>query len=201
MVDDVEATFHVTPEDNGTFPPPEEIPDVEEVESDTTRKFGKGVTFAWSYQMNLDLNRLFNIEDYRANQLEAMNASLAGNDVFVLMPTGGGKSLCYQLPALQRTGITVVISPLLSLIFDQVTSLTNKNIPAAHLTSTTTPTMQRQVMKDLNESSRPILRLLYTTPEKLCLSGTLLKTFETLHNKRMIAQFVVDEAHCVSQWG
>ncbi|KAA8496543.1 ATP-dependent DNA helicase Q-like 4A [Porphyridium purpureum] len=159
-----------------------------------------GGQYAWSYQMNLDNQEYFGNKSYRKHQEEAMNASLSGKDVFVLMPTGGGKSLCYQLPALQSHGLTLVISPLVSLISDQVQDLWKKNIQAASLTSATPDELRRQIMTDLRSRSLT-LRLLYVTPEKVSRSPAFFQTLKTLHEKGLLARVVIDEAHCVSQWG
>ncbi|EQC39378.1 bloom syndrome protein [Saprolegnia diclina VS20] len=146
---------------------------------------------------------IFGNDGFRRNQRDAIEATLKGQDVFVLMPTGGGKSLCYQLPAVLSPGITIVVSPLLSLIQDQVTSLVRNQpvgIPAAFLSSQTLAKLKKAIWRDLHRPI-PTLKLLYVTPERLAASDSLIQVLESLHQRKMLARFVVDEAHCVSSWG
>lgn len=139
------------------------------------------------------LSRVFGFSAFRPGQEEIVRAVLGGRDVLAIMPTGGGKSLCFQLPALCRDGLTVVISPLIALMRDQVRALTEAGVSAGALTSATTSD-EGEVIFDALETGR--LKLLYIAPERLASSATagLLRR----SNCRMIA---VDEAHCVSQWG
>lgn len=161
---------------------------------------GPNRKFSWSMRLLLENKKIFNNAGFRPNQREAMNAALSGKDVFVLMPTGGGKSLCYQLPALMTFGISIVISPLVSLIQDQVQSLWQKQIPCGALTSTTPAGQRNELMKDLR-NKEPMCKLVYVTPEKITRSPAFFDLLHSLSSRNLLQRFVVDEAHCVSQWG
>lgn len=145
------------------------------------------------------LKTVFNLDKFRSNQEDIIKASLAGEDIFVLMPTGGGKSLCYQLPAMIQDGITIVISPLLSLIQDQISSLLNKNIPAVALNSNCTTSERTLIMQALQACHS--VKIVYVTPELLNKSTSFLSLLYDLSRRGKLARFVIDEAHCVSQWG
>ncbi len=139
------------------------------------------------------LSRIFGFPAFRPGQEEIARAVIEGRDVLAIMPTGGGKSLCYQLPALCREGLTVVISPLIALMRDQVRGLQEAGVAAAALTSGNTPEENAEITAALGEGR---LKLLYIAPERLASSATLGML------RRGGAQLIaVDEAHCVSQWG
>lgn len=160
----------------------------------------------WSKDVKAALKDRFHLRGFRPNQLEAINATLAGKDAFVLMPTGGGKSLCYQLPAIVNSGktqgVTIVISPLLSLMQDQVEHLQKLKIQALLVNSEVTAEYRRLVMNCLKEQQpHKFCQLLYITPEMISKSQAMVSAFRDLHKRRKLARIVIDEAHCVSQWG
>lgn len=156
----------------------------------------------WSQEVCQVLSSVFKLPGFRHNQLEAINATISGKDVFVLMPTGGGKSLCYQLPALiyggKTRGTTIVISPLISLMQDQVAHLVAKGIKAGMINSRGDTEERKNMYRLLNSGN---LSLLYISPEMLNTSGQLKNSISRLHKNGLLARIVIDEAHCVSSWG
>ncbi|UII19775.1 DNA helicase RecQ [Fulvivirga ligni] len=141
------------------------------------------------------LKKYFGYSSFRLKQKEIIDHVLDGNDTLVLMPTGGGKSLCYQVPALVMDGVTIVVSPLIALMKDQVDALRANGIPSAYLNSTLTVEEQSNVFSQLRGGQ---LKLLYLAPERLIGKGDDFLDFLKTINLACIA---IDEAHCISQWG
>ncbi len=139
------------------------------------------------------LKTYFGYEDFRPGQAEIIQHVLSGHDAVVLMPTGGGKSLCYQLPALQFPGLTLVISPLISLMKDQVDSLKANGIAAACLNSSLTAEAQEAVLREVSGGR---IKLLYVAPERFAVAS-----FQALMKTWRVSLIAVDEAHCISEWG
>lgn len=139
------------------------------------------------------LRTVFGYESFRGQQAEIIGSVVAGSDTLVLMPTGGGKSICYQLPALLRSGVGVVVSPLIALMQDQVAALKELGVKAAFLNSSLAADEQRRVVEALRQGE---LDLLYLAPERLNQPAT-----RSLLSEVQLAVIAIDEAHCVSQWG
>jgi ATP-dependent DNA helicase RecQ len=143
------------------------------------------------------LRDTFGYASFRGAQQAIVEHVVSGGDALVLMPTGGGKSLCYQIPALMRKGVGIIVSPLIALMQDQVDALKQLGVPAAFLNSSLEAEEAREVSRQL---MRGELKLLYVAPERLMTEG-FLNLLERLQQDNNIALFAIDEAHCVSQWG
>jgi ATP-dependent DNA helicase RecQ len=139
------------------------------------------------------LKKYFGYDEFRSLQREIIDDALAGRDVFALLPTGGGKSLCFQLPALLHDGVTIVVSPLIALMKDQVDALRTSGVAATFLNSTLGASEARERFRGLHRNE---FRLLYVAPERLMMENFL----ESALNWN-IAQIAIDEAHCISEWG
>jgi ATP-dependent DNA helicase RecQ len=144
------------------------------------------------------LKHYFGYDTFRLGQRQIIEAALQNRDLLVVIPTGGGKSLCFQLPALLRSGLTIVVSPLIALMQDQVQLLEDNGIPATFLNSSLSlPEMRSRSLLVLNGH----IKLLYVSPERLLSQDFLTSFLPQVHERMGIAGFAIDEAHCVSEWG
>ncbi|KAK1754897.1 hypothetical protein QBC47DRAFT_413813 [Echria macrotheca] len=160
----------------------------------------------WSNDVRRVLKERFRLASFRPGQLEVINATLAGYDTFVRFATGSGKSLCFQLPALISTGktqgVTIVVEPLTSLMNDQSESLKSKQVSAYAFAGDTQPGKRDMILEALEDPEpQHKIQLLYVTPEMLAQSNQLNRALRKLYQSKKLARLVVDEAHCISEWG
>jgi len=159
-------------------------------------------SFSWDTQVQNLLHSVFKLSSWRPLQREVINATLQGRDALALLPAGGGKSLCYQLPALldPQGNVTLVVSPLLALIVDQIAHLHKLNISVSALTSLSSKEELNHVLKSLDQAETTP-RLLYCTPERIASSKRFMAKLEKLYKSGRFSRIAIDESHCASSWG
>ncbi|KAJ1164916.1 hypothetical protein NDU88_005348 [Pleurodeles waltl] len=156
--------------------------------------------FPWSQKVKDALNSVFKLDKFRSLQLESINVTMSGKDIFLVMPTGGGKSLCYQLPAVCSDGFTLVICPLVSLMEDQLMVLEQLGVSATSLNASSSKEHVKWVHNEMIDKSSK-LKLIYVTPEKIAKSKMFMSKLEKAHEAGRLTRIAVDEVHCCSQWG
>lgn len=149
--------------------------------------------FPWSERVGQVLQEKFNIQEFRENQMAAINAILSKKDLILLMRTGGGKSLCYQLPALIDDGVTLVVSPLISLIEDQLQALRKLGLEAASINASTSKEEKRDISLYLNKGSGRQIKLLYMTPEFLNKSKRFKSALQQCHKDKRLSRIAIGE--------
>jgi len=156
--------------------------------------------FSWSDRLDAALIGVFGLSTYRKDQLSVINASLSGHDVILIMPTGGGKSLTYQLPAVISEGLTLVVTPLISLMEDQIFALQKLGVNCGMLNSSTSKEEKSRVFKEMSQSNIE-MKLLYVTPEKCSKSKQFMTKLQKMYQAGKLSRIAIDEVHCCSQWG
>ncbi|KAF7508249.1 hypothetical protein GJ744_009394 [Endocarpon pusillum] len=149
--------------------------------------------------LDFTLRRVFGKQSFRPVQREVISATIEGHDVFLQAATSFGKSLCFQLPAVIGSGITVVVSPLLALMTNQIDAARDRGIPTETISTSTTYTERKRIETDL-KCGHPYTRLIYVTPE-LCATQNFRKLLTTIHQQGQLTRIAIDEAHCISEWG
>ncbi|NP_989724.2 ATP-dependent DNA helicase Q1 [Gallus gallus] len=169
-------------------------------ETETSVEAWNRTDFPWYEKIKTALQNKFKLPKFRSLQLETVNATMAGKDIFLVMPTGGGKSLCYQLPAVCSDGFTLVICPLISLMEDQLMVLDQLGISATLLNASSSKEHVKWVHAQMLDRNSQ-LKLLYVTPEKIAKSKMFMSKLEKAYQAGCLARIAVDEVHCCSQWG
>ncbi|XP_035807497.2 ATP-dependent DNA helicase Q1 isoform X1 [Amphiprion ocellaris] len=159
-----------------------------------------GTDFPWSREVEQHLKDSFHLSKFRPLQLRAINLTMTGKDLFLVMPTGRGKSLCYQLPAVCSKGFTLVVTPLVSLMEDQIMYLKSIEVSAVMLNASSSKDHAKTVMAGITDPKGPF-KLVYVTPEKIAKSKLLMSRLEKAYNANLLSRIAVDEVHCCSQWG
>ncbi|XP_077450666.1 ATP-dependent DNA helicase Q1 isoform X2 [Stigmatopora argus] len=159
-----------------------------------------GTDFAWSKDLRRQLKASFHLSEFRPLQMRAINLTLSGKDLFLVMPTGRGKSLCYQLPAICSEGFTLVVTPLVSLMEDQIMYLRSIDVAAVMLNASSSKEHSKSVLAGMTEKKTPF-KLLYVTPEKIAKSKMFMSRLEKADKANLLSRIAVDEVHCCSQWG
>ncbi|XP_051911748.1 ATP-dependent DNA helicase Q1 isoform X2 [Hippocampus zosterae] len=159
-----------------------------------------GTDFPWSKDVNHHLKDSFHISKFRPLQLTAINLTMSAKDLFLVMPTGRGKSLCYQLPAICSDGFTLVVTPLVSLMEDQIMYLKSIDVAAEMLNASSSKNQSKSVLAGMIDRNPPF-KLLYVTPEKIAKSKMFMSRLEKAYKANLLSRIAVDEVHCCSQWG
>lgn len=159
-----------------------------------------GTEFPWSDKLESTLKTVFKINEFRPFQRATMNAVLSKEDTILLMPTGGGKSLCYQLPSLVTDGFFLVVCPLVALMEDQIMALERNNICAYMLSQSTPKDENKKAMMAMTDKKAP-MKLLYVTPERMSKSKTFMNKLQQAYQMGRLSCIAIDEVHCCSQWG
>jgi ATP-dependent DNA helicase Q1 len=166
----------------------------------TTNYFTK--QFPWSSQLLPRAQKVWKIASFRSVQEAVCNAALDGRDTVCIMPTGAGKSLCYQLPALFSPGLTLVVSPLISLSMDQMWHLREAGVPCEMLYSAATREESNDILRRVKTgAAHEIIKVLFVTPERVAKSKTLLAALQKCYERDRLSRIVIDEAHCCSHMG
>ncbi|XP_034719066.1 ATP-dependent DNA helicase Q1 isoform X1 [Etheostoma cragini] len=159
-----------------------------------------GSDFPWSKEVEQHLKDSFHLSKFRQLQLRAINLTMSGKDLYLVMPTGRGKSLCYQLPAVCSKGFTLVVTPLVSLMEDQIMYLKSIDVSAVMLNASSSKEHAKTVMAGMMDP-KATFKLLYVTPEKIAKSKLFMSRLEKAYNINLLSRIAVDEVHCCSQWG